>query len=145
MRPVFENVSALNGSPTLSIPTLSFVALNSEAFELCDRGVDRLLALGRVELLARGAAKTRLSTPPCSDANSDLIRSVAFCDSEPGIVNSSLRLPPTVATMTMSRTMRPIQPKTMRQGCVAQNRVQRASPPVDRRSWAKRRSGSISV
>ena len=41
--------------------------------------------------------------------------------------------------------MRPIQPKTMRHGCVAQNRVQRARPPVDRRSWAKRRSGSISV
>ena len=43
-----------------------------------------------------GAAKTRFSTPPCSDANSASIRSVARCVSEPGISNSSFRLPPTV-------------------------------------------------
>ena len=44
-----------------------------------------------------GAANTRFSTPPCSSANSASIRSVAFCVSEPGISNSSFRLPPTVA------------------------------------------------
>ena len=38
-----------------------------------------------------GAAKTRLRTPPCSDANSDSIRSVAFCVSDPGISNWSLQ------------------------------------------------------
>ena len=42
-----------------------------------------------------GAAKTRLRTAPCSAANSDSIRSVARCVSEPGISNSSLRPPPT--------------------------------------------------
>ncbi len=40
-----------------------------------------------------GAAKTTLSTPPCSAANSASIRSVAFCVSDPGISNSSRRLP----------------------------------------------------
>ena len=34
----------------------------------------------------------------------------------------------------------PTQPKTTRHGCVAQARVQRASPPVARRSWAASRS-----
>ena len=45
-----------------------------------------------------GAAKTRFRTPPCSSTNSASIRSVARCVSEPGISNSSFRLPPTVAT-----------------------------------------------
>ena len=44
-----------------------------------------------------GAAKTRFSTAPCSEENSDSMRSVAFWVSEPGISNSSLRLPPMVA------------------------------------------------
>ena len=65
-----------------------------------------------------GAAKTRLRTPPCSDANSASIRSVAFCVSEPGIVNSSRREPPIVATSTISVAMMPIQAKTTRHGCV---------------------------
>ena len=83
-----------------------------------------------------GAAKTTFSTPPCSDANSDSIRSVAFCVSDPGISNSSRSEPPTVATRTIRRAMMPTQPKTTRHGCVAQARVQRASAPVERRSWA---------
>ena len=41
-----------------------------------------------------GAAKTMFKTPPCSEANCDSIRSVAFCVSEPGISNWSRRLPP---------------------------------------------------
>ena len=36
--------------------------------------------------------------------------------------------------------MMPTQPTTTRHGCVAQARVQRASAPVERRSWAARRS-----
>ena len=56
-----------------------------------------------------GAAKTTFSTPPCSEANSASIRSVAFCVSEPGISNSSRSEPPTVATRTIRTTMMPIQ------------------------------------
>ena len=87
--------------------------------------LDARLVLGRLELVATsgarspprsppcapavssrrpaGAAKTRFSTPPCSAANSFSIRSVAFWVSEPGISNSSLSDPPTVATRTTRR------------------------------------------
>ncbi len=75
-----------------------------------------------------------LRTPPCSEANSDSIRSVAFCVSDPGIENSSRSDPPTVATSAISVAMIPSQTTTTLHGWVAHARIQRASPPVARRS-----------
>ena len=63
-----------------------------------------------------GAAKTTLSTPPCSEANSLSIRSVAFWVSDPGMSNSSFSDPPTVATRPISTTMMATQPKIVRHG-----------------------------
>jgi hypothetical protein len=71
------------------------------------------------------------------------MRSVALCVSEPGISNSSFRLPPTVATSTMSAAMIPSQAKTTRHGCDAHARIHLARPPVERRSCAERRSVSV--
>jgi hypothetical protein len=87
-----------------------------------------------------GAAKTTFSTPPCSVANSDSIRSVAFCVSDPGISNSSRRPPPTVATSTISTATIPSHTSMTRHGCVAQARAHEASAPVDSRSCAASRS-----
>ena len=139
MRPSSETVSSLNGSPTLSTPALSPLGLNSGDLR---SAIAFSIAASRSGVSSRspsGAAKTMFSTAPCSDANSDLIRSVAFCVSDPGISNSSRSEPPIVATRTTRRMTMPIQPKTTRHGCVAQARVQRASAPVERRSWAARR------
>ncbi len=140
MRPLSENVSLLNGSATLSRPASSSVGLNSDDFS---RVIARSTAAFRSGVSRRspsGAAKTMFSTPPCSDANSALIRSVAFCVSDPGISNSSRSEPPTVKTRAISTPTMARKPNTTRHGCVAQARVQRASPPVERRSWAARRS-----
>ena len=90
---VGEGVRRSNGSPTL----VDARASSSGRLELRRLGASRSLpsiAALRSGVSSRspsGAAKTRLSTPPCSDANSDSIRSVAFCVSEPGISNSSLQ------------------------------------------------------
>ena len=93
---------SLNGIADALEPGLAVRSgLNSARLELRDRRLDRRLALRRVEALPAGAAKTMFSTPPCSEANSASIRSVAFCVSEPGISNSSRRLPPTVPTSTI--------------------------------------------
>ena len=137
--PLSENVFSLKGSPTLSRPARSSVGLKSLP---CRRVIACSMAALRSGVSRRspsGAAKTTLSTPPCSDANSDSIRSVAFCVSDPGISNSSLRLPPTVPTRTISRTTIPSQPRTTRQGCDAHARDHLASEPVERRSWAASR------
>ena len=53
MRPLSEIVPSANGSPTLSMPALSSVALNSCVCQLGERVLDGGLALGGVELLAR--------------------------------------------------------------------------------------------
>ncbi len=60
-----------------------------------------------------------------------------------GMLNSSFRLPPTVATRTIRGATMPSQLRTTRPGCVAHARIQPASAPVDRR-WcaARRRSAS---
>ncbi len=140
MRPSSENVRLLNGSPMLVIPALPSPGLNSAVFR---RAVAFRIAALRAGVSSRsptGAAKTRLRTPPCSEANSDLIRSVAFCVSDPGIENSSFREPPIVATRTIRIAMIPIQLKTTRHGCAAQARIQRARAPVARRSCAASRS-----
>ena len=81
-----------------------------------------------------------LSTPPCSEANSFSIRSVALCVSEPGISNSSLSEPPTVATSTISTTMIPTHVRTTATGG-RRTRVPTGEPPVDSRSCAASRSG----
>jgi hypothetical protein len=76
-----------------------------------------------------------------------LIRSVAFCVSEPGMSNWSLRLPPTVATSTTSSAIEASELTITRQGCDAHTRAQRASAPVESRSCARRRwlSDPVSV
>ena len=99
---VGERVCLENGSPTLSSPTLSPLGANSEVLSCAIASSIAALRSGVSSRSPSGAAKTRLSTQPCSDANSDSMRSVAFCVSEPGISNSSFRLPPTVATSTIS-------------------------------------------
>ena len=63
-----------------------------------------------------GAANTTLSTPPCSEANSLSIRSVAFWVSDPGMSNSSWSEPPMVATRPISTTMMATHPRIVRQG-----------------------------
>src|SRR5918999_1351237 len=140
MRPLSETVSSLNGSPTLSIPASSSVGANSGVWSRATASSIAARRSGVSSCSPSGAANTRFKTPPCSEANSDSIRSVAFWVSEPGISNSSFRLPPTVMTRAIRRTRMPSQLPTTRQGCVAQARVQRASPPVESRSWARRRS-----
>ena len=134
MRPLSENVSLLNGSLTLSRPTLSSVGLNSEDFSRAIACSIAALRSGVSRRSPSGAAKTMFSTPPCSEANSDSIRSVAFCVSDPGMSNSSRSEPPTVATRAISTATVARKPKTTRHGWVAHARVQRASPPVARRS-----------
>src|SRR5262245_43515489 len=58
--------------------------------------------------------------------------------------NSSFRLPPTVATSAISTATIPIQLPITLHGWAAFARIQRASAPVERRSWAARRSlGSV--
>src|SRR5262245_34177892 len=140
MRPSSETVSSANGSPTLSIPALSAVGANSLVWSLAIASSIAARRSGVSRLWPSGAAKTRFRTAPCSAANSDSIRSTAFCVSEPGISNSSLRLPPTPATRATSATTIPTQAPTTRHGCVATARIQRASPPVESRSCAVRRS-----
>ena len=54
MRPSFENVGSLKGSPTLSMPALPSLGLNSDDWSSRDRLLDRRLARGRVEPLALG-------------------------------------------------------------------------------------------
>ena len=95
---VRERVRRSNGSPTLSMPASSSVGSNSCVSSFAIASSIACLRSGVSSRWPGGAAKTRLRTPPCSEANSDSIRSVAFCVSEPGISNSSFRLPPTVAT-----------------------------------------------
>src|SRR5215210_2281169 len=141
MRPSSETVSLLNGLPTLSTPALPSFGLKSADFRSVTAWLIASLRSGVSSRSPSGAAKTTLSTPPCSAANSASIRSVAFCVSEPGISKTSLSAPPTVATRTTSTTTIPIHPKTTRQGCVAQARVQLASAPVASRSWAAKRLG----
>ena len=122
--------------PSGSVP----VGSNSDVFSSAIAPSIAALRSGVSRRSPSGAAKTRFSTPPCSAANSDSIRSVAFCVSEPGILNSSRSSPPTVATVTMRTAMIPTHAQTTRHGCDAHARIQRASPPVDSRSWAASRS-----
>ena len=79
------------------------VGVNSDVLSFATASSIAALRSGVSRRSPSGAAKTRLSTEPCSEANSDSMRSVAFCVSEPGISNSSFRPPPTVATSTISR------------------------------------------
>ena len=134
----------LNGSPTFSSPASPSRGANSPDF---NRVIASSIAARRSGVSSRcpfGAAKTTFSTAPCSDVNSDSSRSVAFCVSDPGISNSSLSEPPTAPTRTISTTRIPTQPATTRHGWVAHARAQRASAPVERRSWAARRSADRS-
>ena len=143
MRPSSEKVFSLKGSPTLSTPARSSgpIVANSDVLSLAIAAtIAAFRAAGSSSRSPSGAANTRLSTPPCSAANSASIRSVAFCVSEPGIVNSSFRLPPTVATRRMSPAMIPTQAIITRHGWFAQRRIQPASAPVESRSCAARRS-----
>ena len=139
IRPLSENVWSENGLPTLSMPALPSVGLNSARLELRNAALTAALRSGVSRRSPFGAAKTRFSTEPCSDENSALIRSVAFCVSEPGISNLSLRLPPMVNTRTNSSAIEASEPRMTRQGCDAHTRAQRASRPVESRSCAKSR------
>ena len=94
IRPLSENVWSENGLPTLSMPGLPSVGLNSAVLSFAIAALTAALRSGVSRRSPFGAAKTRFSTEPCSDENSALIRSVAFWVSEPGISNLSLRLPP---------------------------------------------------
>ena len=114
----------------------SSVGLNSSVPQVRDESSIAALRSAVSRRSPSGAAKTTLSTPPCSVANSDSIRSVARCVSDPGISNSSRRPPPTVATSTISATTIPSQPRSTRHGCVAHARIHPASAPVASRSWA---------
>ncbi len=120
MRPSSENVLSPNGSLTLVRPALSSVGLNSVDLKSVIASWTAALRSDVSSRSPSGAAKTTFSTPPCSEANSDSIRSVAFCVSEPGISNSSFRLPPTVTTKAIKSATIPTQPRTMRHGWVAQ-------------------------
>src|SRR3954468_6739384 len=140
MRPSFEKVSLLNGSPTLVRPALPSFGLNSSVLRSAIAFPIAALRSGVPRRSPSGAAKTMLRTAPCSDANSASIRSVALWVSEPGIVNSSRNEPPIVATRTMSAAMIPSHVTTTRQGLLAHMRIQRASAPVASRSCAERRS-----
>ena len=140
IRPLSENVWSENGLPTLSMPTLPSVGLNSAVFSLATAAFTAALRSGVSRRSPFGAAKTRFSTEPCSDENSALIRSVAFWVSEPGISNLSLRLPPMVNTRTSSTAIDASEANTTRQVCDAHARAQRASRPVESRSCAKSRS-----
>jgi hypothetical protein len=125
------------------MPARSSVGLNFCVFSSAIAASTAALRAGVSSRSPGGAAKTRLSTPPCSEANSLSIRSVARCVSEPGISNSSLRPPPNVATRPIRTTRMPSQLKTTRHGWVAQARIQRASPPVERRSCASLLSAAV--
>ena len=91
------------------MPALSSVGLNSERLSFATASSTACLFSAVSSRSPEGAAKTTFSTPPCSDANSDSIRSVAFCVSEPGMSNSSFRLPPTVTRRAIKTTTIPIQ------------------------------------
>ena len=136
MRPSSETLLGSKTFPTLVKPALSSVALNSGDWRRATALMIAALYAGLSSRSPFGAATTTLSTPPCSSANSDSIRSVAFCVSDPGISNLSFRPPPTVATRTISRAMMPSQARATRPGCVAHARIQRASAPDARRSCA---------
>ena len=144
MRPSSENVFLSNGSPTLVMPASPSgsvpVGANSSVLSFAIAASTAAFRSGVSSRSPSGAANTRLRTPPCSSANSDSMRSVARCVSEPGIENSSFRLPPTVATSTIRAAMIPSQLTMTRHGCEAQARIQRARPPVESRSCARRRS-----
>ena len=145
IRPFSENVWSLNGSPTLVSPARSSVGWNSV---VRSSAIASSIAAFRSAVSSRcpsGAAKTMLSTPPCSSANSDSIRSVARWVSEPGISNSSRSEPPIVATSPMRTTTIASQPRTTRHGWLAQKRVHRARPPVASRSCAARLPFPVSV
>ena len=118
----------------------SSVGLNSAVLSRATAFAIAALRAGVSSRSPSGAAKTRLRTPPCSDANSASIRSVALCVSEPGISNSSRRRAADRGDEDDQVAMMPTQPKTTRHGCAAQARIQRASAPVARRSCAARRS-----
>ena len=135
MRSFFEVVRGTSGLSTLTRPDLPFFGLKSVR-SFATAAAMAALRAGVSSRCPGGAAKTMSRTEPCLLGNSALIRSVARCVSEPGIVNSSRREPPIVATRPMSRTMIPIHVPTTRHGCVAQRRAQAASAPVERRSCA---------
>ena len=65
----------------------------------------------RVEPLPAGAATTTRSARPSAPPNFALIRSVAFCVSEPGILKSLISLPWNAAFSPISKTKTPIQPR----------------------------------
>ncbi len=67
-----------------------------------------------------GAASTTRSAAPFCAPNLALIRSVAFCVSDPGILKSLISLPWNAAFRPISTTKMPSQPKTTRHGWRAQ-------------------------
>src|SRR5438105_15929461 len=85
-----------------------------------------------------GAATTTRSAAPFSAPNLAVIRSVAFCVSEPGILKSLMSLPWNAAFSPIRATTTPSQVATTRHGWRAQRPAKRASVP----SWAIRRSSS---
>jgi hypothetical protein len=140
IRPLSETVSGSSGSPTLSMPASSSVGANAGVFSFA---IARSIAASRSGVSSRspaGAANTTFSTPPFSEENSDSIRSVAFCVSDPGISNSSFRPPPKPPTRTIKTTTIPTQPATTRHGCAAHARIHAARAPVESRSCAACRS-----
>ena len=92
MRPLSENVSLAERVADALEARLAAAGLNSRRLRAV-RSPPRSPPCAPACPAARpaGAAKTMLSTAPCSDANWDSIRSVAFCVSDPGISNSSRR------------------------------------------------------
>ena len=133
-----RSVCSENGSPTLSIADLVLGRRELGRLELRDRVLDRGLALGRVEPLALGRGEDEVEHRALLGGELRLDEVGRLCVSEPGISNSSLRLPPTVATSTMRTAMIPSQREDDRHVWLAHARIQRARPPVDSRSCAAR-------
>ena len=119
----------------LLIDATSFVSTASERCEACDATSIFAIASERSGVSSRspsGAASTTRSAAPFWPPNFALIRSVAFCVSEPGILKSLISFPWNAALSPISRTNTDTQLTITRPGCRAHAPASAASPP----EWA---------
>ena len=86
-------------------------------------------ASAEFRLWPAGAATTTRSADPFCPPNLALIRSVAFCTSDPGMLKSLTSVPWNATFSAISETKTTSQLPITRHGCRAQRPAQRASAP----------------
>ena len=143
MRPSFEKVSLLNGSPTLVRPALpvALSGLNSAVFSFAIAASDRGLAGGRIEPLTLRRREDDVE-------DGALLGRELRLDQVGRLLGVGARDRELVAQASRrswrrgrsGSTMIPTQVTTTRHGLPAHMRIQRARAPVASRSCAARRS-----